>query len=90
MTCAFLELILLIIELLFSLKGIFLETFDEQRAFLRLCDAIVLDLPVNPLCSDDCPGLCPECGGKWAELPADHAHEVIDARWAGLNRLDLE
>ena len=53
-------------------------------------DAIVLDLPINPLCSDDCPGLCPECGGKWAELPADHAHEVIDARWAGLNGLDLQ
>jgi uncharacterized protein len=53
-------------------------------------DAIVLDLPINPLCSDDCPGLCPECGGKWAELPADHAHEVIDARWASLNGLDLE
>ncbi len=53
-------------------------------------DAIVLDLPINPLCRDDCPGLCPECGGKWAELPADHAHEVIDARWAGLSGLDLE
>ena len=53
-------------------------------------DAIVLALPINPLCSDDCPGLCPECGGKWADLPADHAHEVIDARWAGLSGLDLE
>ena len=53
-------------------------------------DAIVLALPINPLCSDDCLGLCPECGGKWADLPADHAHEVIDARWAGLNGLDLE
>jgi uncharacterized protein len=53
-------------------------------------DAIVLDLPINPLCSDQCLGLCPECGGKWAELPADHAHEVIDARWAGLNGLDLQ
>lgn len=53
-------------------------------------DAIVLALPINPLCSDDCLGLCPECGGKWAELPADHAHEVIDARWAGLSGLDLE
>ncbi len=52
-------------------------------------DAIVLALPINPLCSDDCQGLCPECGGKWAELAADHAHEVVDARWAGLKGLDL-
>ena len=52
-------------------------------------DAIVLALPINPLCSDDCQGLCPECGGKWADLPADHAHQSIDARWASLAGLDL-
>ena len=53
-------------------------------------DAIVLSLPSNPLCSDECAGLCPICGGKWAELPQDHAHEVIDARWAGLAALSIE
>lgn len=53
-------------------------------------DAIVLSLPNNPLCSLDCLGLCPECGGKWADLPEDHAHAVIDARWASLGGLNLE
>ena len=53
-------------------------------------DAIVLSLPSTPLCSDDCQGLCHECGGKWAELPQDHAHEVIDARWAGLAALNID
>jgi uncharacterized protein len=53
-------------------------------------DAVVLSLPTNPLCSQDCLGLCPECGGKWADLPVDHAHEVIDARWASLEGLTLE
>jgi len=53
-------------------------------------DAIVLSLPSNPLCSQDCLGLCPECGGKWSELPEDHTHEVIDARWASLDGLKLE
>lgn len=53
-------------------------------------DAIVLSLPSNPLCSQDCLGLCPECGSKWADLPEDHAHEVIDARWASLGGLTLE
>lgn len=52
-------------------------------------DAIVLDLPVNPLCSQDCKGLCQVCGEKWENLPADHAHEVVDARWAGLADLDF-
>ncbi len=53
-------------------------------------DAIVLDLPVNPLCSEECEGLCPECGEKWATLAEDHAHEAIDARWAGLAGLDFK
>jgi uncharacterized protein len=53
-------------------------------------DAVVLSLPTNPLCSQDCLGLCPECGGKWADLPEDHAHEVIDARWASLEGLTLD
>lgn len=53
-------------------------------------DAIVLDLPVNPLCDPDCLGLCPDCGVKWALLPQDHAHEVIDARWTGLAGLDFK
>lgn len=47
-------------------------------------DAIILSLPINPLCDEDCPGLCPECGVKWTNLPPEHAHEVIDARWSGL------
>ncbi len=47
-------------------------------------DAIILNLPINPLCSPDCPGLCPDCGLKWTELPEDHAHAPADIRWAGL------
>jgi uncharacterized protein len=47
-------------------------------------DAIVLALPNAPLCSEDCAGLCPECGGKWADLGPDHRHETIDPRWAAL------
>ena len=36
-------------------------------------DAVVLSLPTNPLCREDCPGLCPECGVPLDELPAEHA-----------------
>jgi uncharacterized protein len=49
-----------------------------------LRDAVVLALPFQPLCEDDCPGLCAECGARLADDP-DHAHEAaIDPRWAGL------
>lgn len=52
-------------------------------------DAVVLALPTNPLCRADCPGLCPECGGLWDELPADHSHQQGDPRWAALSKLTL-
>ena len=49
-----------------------------------LRDAVVLALPFQPLCQDDCPGLCAECGARLADDP-DHAHEAaIDPRWAAL------
>ncbi|GAA1279865.1 YceD family protein [Pseudonocardia aurantiaca] len=47
-------------------------------------DAVVLALPLAPLCRPDCPGLCPECGEKRADLAPDHGHETLDPRWAAL------
>jgi uncharacterized protein len=53
-------------------------------------DAVVLTLPVNPVCRPDCPGLCPECGVHFDDLPADHRHEAVDSRWAALRNLSNE
>src|SRR5215217_3741337 len=47
-------------------------------------DALVLALPLVPLCEEDCAGLCVDCGVKWADLEPGHRHETIDARWAAL------
>lgn len=53
----------------------------------QLRDAVVLELPFQPMCTEDCPGLCPECGVRLAEAP-DHTHEEpVDPRWAGLASL---
>jgi uncharacterized protein len=58
---------------------------DERIDLTQLVrDAVVTDLPMAPLCRDDCPGLCSGCGERWADLPADHAHETLDPRWAAL------
>ena len=55
-----------------------------------LRDAVVLALPFQPLCQDDCPGLCVECGARLADDP-DHGHEAaIDPRWAGLAALEQD
>lgn len=47
-------------------------------------DAIVLALPQAPLCREDCPGMCADCGRKWVELDPEHRHETMDPRWAAL------
>ena len=47
-------------------------------------DTVVLNLPLAPVCTPDCAGLCVDCGQRLDDLPADHGHEVVDARWAGL------
>ena len=50
-----------------------------------LRDALVLALPLAPLCRQDCPGLCVECGALLALAGPEHGHEsAIDPRWAGL------
>jgi uncharacterized protein len=62
---------------------------DLMDLEIPVIDAIILTLPVNPLCSEECLGLCPDCGEKWENLPEGHAHEVVDARWSGLDGLDF-
>jgi uncharacterized protein len=52
-----------------------------------LRDAVVLSLPFQPLCREDCPGLCIECGARLADDPAHQHEEPIDPRWAALQGL---
>lgn len=51
-------------------------------------DAVVIALPLAPLCRPDCPGLCAQCGAPLVEDP-QHSHDTIDQRWAALQHLDL-
>lgn len=49
-----------------------------------LRDAVVLALPLTPLCRQDCAGLCARCGERLDDLPTGHAHGAPDPRWAAL------
>ena len=60
------------------------DTVDLAQPII---DAVGMELPFSPLCRDDCPGLCPECGAPLADFENDaepHHHDVIDPRWAKL------
>ncbi|HET9169067.1 MAG TPA: YceD family protein [Actinospica sp.] len=60
------------------------EDLVDTAALVR--DAVMLELPLQPLCEPDCPGLCSECGAALAEDP-DHRHDAVDPRWAALGAL---
>lgn len=59
------------------------DLFDLEPV---LRDAVVLALPLQPVCREDCPGLCAECGARLEEDP-DHHHDAVDIRWAALKGL---
>ena len=69
-------------EELYYLDG---DLLDLEPAFR---DAVVLALPMSPLCREDCPGLCVECGARLADAGSDHRHDAaVDPRWAALQQL---
>ncbi|WP_236246789.1 DUF177 domain-containing protein [Streptomyces sp. CC210A] len=51
-----------------------------------LRDAVVLSLPMQPVCREDCAGLCADCGANLNDDP-DHHHDAVDIRWAALQGL---
>ncbi|UCF77743.1 MAG: DUF177 domain-containing protein [Candidatus Eiseniibacteriota bacterium] len=50
-------------------------------------EAIVLSLPMKPLCSDDCKGLCPVCGANLNENSCTCDRGRVDPRWSALEKL---
>ena len=54
-------------------------------------DALVLALPTQVLCREDCAGLCAVCAADLNETGPEHAHErPPDLRWAKLSELKLD
>jgi uncharacterized protein len=52
-------------------------------------EALVLDLPLAPLCQEDCRGLCPTCGADLNLGDCDCPPVEPDSRWAALDVLRL-
>ena len=51
-------------------------------------DLVVLAIPVVPLHSEDCRGLCPECGVDLNVIDCGHRVDATDTRWAPLRSLE--
>ena len=50
-------------------------------------DAVVLSLPFQPVCQEDCLGLCPQCGVRLLDNPGHEHKNPVDPRWAALGSL---
>ena len=64
---------------------------EPSSAFFEIDDlvreAIILSLPLKPLCSKDCKGLCPICGTDLNKSQCSCVKEKTDPRWDQLKGL---
>ena len=64
---------------------------DPSSGFFEIDDlvreAIILFMPLKPLCSEDCRGLCPTCGTDLNRSKCDCVTEKSDPRWDKLKGL---
>jgi uncharacterized protein len=79
---------------LFEAEAIDGETYplegEEIDLELPVRDAVLLDLPVAPLCREDCAGLCPHCGIDRNETDCDCDPNPPDPRWDALRALTFD
>ena len=55
-----------------------------------LREQVLLAMPMQHLCREDCRGLCPQCGANRNLVACSCAPEVVDERWAALRRLSAK
>lgn len=62
------------------------EGFDiDLEPMVR--DLVALSMPLNPVCKQDCKGLCATCGKDLNEGPCSCVQDETDPRWAALSEL---
>ena len=54
-----------------------------------IAEQIHLNLPLKPLCREDCPGICPHCGRPGADGGCGCAPTAGDSRWEALKKLKV-
>jgi uncharacterized protein len=62
---------------------------DQVDLELVSREAILLGLPLAPLCREDCAGLCITCGTDLNEGACNCAPSTADPRWAALDALSF-
>jgi uncharacterized protein len=60
---------------------------DQINTDQLLRENLLLSLPLQPLCRDDCRGLCPRCGANLNQEPCGCERPPADPRMDALRKL---
>jgi uncharacterized protein len=60
---------------------------DQINLLPMMRENILLAIPIGPLCQDDCPGFCPDCGLDLSEATCSCEKSDSDPRWSVLDQL---
>lgn len=60
---------------------------DQINLLPMVRENLLLAIPLGPLCADDCPGFCPQCGTDLKAGPCGCSRPTGDDRWAALDAL---
>jgi len=58
----------------------------ELNEVLR--EFVLLSLPMQRVCSENCKGICPECGQNRNQIECQCQAETVDDRWTALKQLN--
>ncbi len=63
--------------------------YREDQLDLRsvISEQIILEIPMKPLCKNDCKGLCDKCGANLNRDPCECRPSIIDPRWTVLSKV---
>jgi len=66
--------------------------FDGQNIDIKELarEQILLNLPTQIFCSEDCKGLCPKCGANRNLIDCNCEEKEIDPRWQSLRELKIK
>ncbi|MGV8057610.1 MAG: DUF177 domain-containing protein [Smithellaceae bacterium] len=71
-----------------------LEISYYQGDFIDLapiiCEQVILQIPIKPLCSEDCKGLCPHCGINLNVASCNCHLKIVDDRLAVLKNIKIK
>ncbi len=63
------------------------KTAEDYSIDDRVREAIIMELPIKPLCEANCKGLCSMCGGDLNETDCGCTQDKTDERWDNLKQL---